>query len=116
LPADSVGNAQIKNGAVGNSKLASNSVGFREIIPGTIGIARIKPNTGMSAPYLAVSSSAGVSPHITVTCTLAASPLSGYTQTRSATFDLSANPTTTTSTTTTPATTPTTNTTTTTTS
>jgi hypothetical protein len=44
LAPNSVGSAQIQNGAVGNSKLASNAVGWRKIIPGTVGRVRIDPN------------------------------------------------------------------------
>jgi hypothetical protein len=44
MPANSVGNAQIQNGAVSNFKLASEAVGFRKIIPGTIGAVRVNKN------------------------------------------------------------------------
>jgi len=44
LPANSVGNAQIQNGAVSNFKLATEAVGFRKIIPGTIGAVRVNKN------------------------------------------------------------------------
>lgn len=44
LPAGSVGNKQIKNGAVSNWKLSANAVGFRKIIPHTIGRVRVDQN------------------------------------------------------------------------
>ena len=44
LPRNSVGNAQLQNGAVSNFKLAGQAVGFRKIIPGTIGAVRVNKN------------------------------------------------------------------------
>lgn len=49
------------------------------------------PALVLSTPYVRVTGTAGVDQHVEVTCTLAASPLAGYTQTRSATFDLSSS-------------------------
>jgi hypothetical protein len=45
LPANSVGSAQIQNGAVGNHKLAALSVGYQKIKAGSVGIKRINPTS-----------------------------------------------------------------------
>src|SRR5438105_13956438 len=41
LPANSVGNAQLRNGSVGNWKLKFNSVGARKIINGSVGAKQV---------------------------------------------------------------------------
>jgi hypothetical protein len=47
------------------------------------------PNLVLAAPAVQIAGGAGVDQHVVVSCMLAASPITGYAQTRSGSFDLS---------------------------
>ena len=71
LPANSVGNAQLKNGSVGNWKLKSGAVGTRKIINGSVGAKQVNSSqvqlrVGTTCPTGAVKA---ISPSGSVTCT-----------------------------------------------
>jgi len=71
LPADSVGNAQLKNGSVGNFKLKANSVGARKIINGSVGAKQVSSSQVQLRVSSACTSGAisAVGLSGTVTCT-----------------------------------------------
>lgn len=71
LPANSVGNAQLKNGSVGNWKLKANSVGTKKIINGSVGAKQVNSSQvqlriGTTCPTGALKA---ISPSGSVTCT-----------------------------------------------
>jgi hypothetical protein len=71
LPANSVGNAQLRNGSVGNWKLKSNAVGTRKIINGSVGAKQVNSSqvqlrVGTTCPTGALKA---ISPSGSVTCT-----------------------------------------------
>ena len=146
LPVNSVGSAQLQNGAVTATKIARGAVGAIRInrnsvqarvlgdcTSGAAAIAAIDPQGNVtclstrpqevetgpgtptdvgdfppqqlatetisgrlpelvsSTPYVRITGTAGIDQHVELTCTLAASPLTGYTQTRTASFDLASS-------------------------
>ena len=71
LPANSVGNAQLKNGSVGNWKLKSNAVGTRKIINGSVGAKQVNSSQVQLRVATACTTGAlkAISPSGSVTCT-----------------------------------------------
>jgi hypothetical protein len=71
LPANSVGNAQLKNGSVGNWKLKANAVGTRKIINGSVGAKQVNSSQVQLRVGTACSTGAVKSIGLsgTVTCT-----------------------------------------------